>query len=227
MAPLAGGEHGTGERTVAGWYFDGNDANTKLGEVKSVRRPYRLRARALTAEATEQHILAAAQQLFGERLYDQVTLQAVALRAGVTVQTVIRRFGSKEQLFAAVASWKSSQIRGARDAVPAGDLSSAVRALTDCYEQWGDDVLHLLAQEQRTAAVRAVTTAGREYHHAWVERVFAPLLPASDPAERRRQLAQLTAVTDLYTWKVLRRDCGLGEAEVEAAVRDLIRKLVG
>ena len=44
-----------------------------------------------------------ARALFAERPYDQVSLPAIAERAGVTVQTVLRRFGSKEDLFAAAA----------------------------------------------------------------------------------------------------------------------------
>jgi AcrR family transcriptional regulator len=70
-----------------------------------------MQVRAQAREETGQRILATAQQLFGELLYDQVSLQAVAERAGVTVQTVLRRFTSKEQRFAAVTQWTSQQIR--------------------------------------------------------------------------------------------------------------------
>ena len=67
------------------------------------QRPYRMRARAQAAQATAQAIIAAARVLFAERPYDQVSLPVIAERAGVTVQTVLRRFGSKEELFAAAA----------------------------------------------------------------------------------------------------------------------------
>jgi AcrR family transcriptional regulator len=78
-----------------------------------------------------------AQQLFGELLYDQVSLQAVAESAGVTVQTVLRRFTSKEQLFAEVTQWTSQQIRLTRDQAPVGEVTGAVRNLIDTYERWG------------------------------------------------------------------------------------------
>ena len=195
------------------------------GQEEGRSRPYRMRARAQASAATGQRILEAAQRLFGKLPYDQVSLQAVAERADVTVQTVLRRFASKEQLFAAVAEQTSRQIRSERDAAPVGDVAGVVRNVVDNYERWGDHFLNLLAQEQRTPAIRTVTDTGRRYHRAWVERSFTPLLAELPPGDREQRLAQLIAVTDLYVWKVLRRDLGLSRDETEAAVRDLIRRL--
>ena len=189
-------------------------------------RPYRMTARAEASAATGQRILEAAQRLFGELPYDQVSLQAVAERADVTVQTILRRFASKEQLFAAVAEQTSRQIRSERDAAPVGDVAGVVRNVVDNYERWGDHFLNLLAQEQRTPAIRTATDTGRRYHRAWVERSFAPLLAGLSPADREQRLAQLVAVTDLYIWKVLRRDLELPRDEAEAAVRDLVYRIV-
>src|SRR5688500_17173832 len=100
-------------------------------------RPYRMTARAAASEATVQNIRDAAVRLFGELLYDQVSLQAVADRAGVTVQTVLRRFNSKEELFAAAAERMTRQIQGERDVVAAGDVADAVANTIDTYERWG------------------------------------------------------------------------------------------
>lgn len=190
-------------------------------------RTYRMKVRAEASEATGQRILEVAQQLFGEILYDRVSLQVVAERAEVSVQTVIRRFTSKEQLFAAVTQWTSRQIRGERDQAPVGDVTGAVRNLIDSYERWGDHVLNRLAQEQRTSAIRAVTDAGRRYHQAWVERIFGSLIAGVSPSERKPRLAQLVAVTDLYMWKVLRRDLGLSRDETEIALCDLVNRITG
>jgi AcrR family transcriptional regulator len=192
-----------------------------------VSRPYRMKVRAAANEEMGQRILEAAQQIFGELLYDQVSLQAVADRAGVGVQTVIRHFTSKEQLLAAVVQWTSRQIRAERDQAPIGDVSGAVRNLIDSYERWGDHVLNRLAQEQRTPALREATDAGHRYHHAWVERSFGPLVASGPTSEHKQRLAQLVAVTDLYVWKVLRHDLGLSRDETEMAVRDLITRITG
>lgn len=193
----------------------------------AANRRYRIAVRAESARATGESILQAARDLFGEQLYDQVSLEDVASRAGVTVRTVVRRFGSKEDLFAAVTAERALRIRQARDDAPAGDVRAAVDGLVASYEEWGDMVLHMLAQERRTDAIAELVGAGRRYHQAWVKRTLTPLLEELPEAARRLRLAQLTAVTDIYAWKVLRRDLGLTRAEVEGSIRDLISDIAG
>jgi AcrR family transcriptional regulator len=182
------------------------------------QRPYRMAARAEAAEATAQAIIAAARALFAGRPYDQVSLPDIAEHAGVTVQTVLRRFGSKEELFAAAAHQRSGQVRADREAAPPGDLAHLVAH----YERWGDEQAYLLAQETRVTAIRAITDAGRRYHRDWVTRAYGPALATLAPATRRRKLAQLTAVTDLATWRLLRRELGLGRDQTTAAIRELV-----
>ncbi|HEV2027940.1 MAG TPA: helix-turn-helix domain-containing protein [Candidatus Dormibacteraeota bacterium] len=194
--------------------------------LKASTRPYRMAARAESAQANGERIVAVARDLFAERLFDQVLLEDVAARAGVTVRTVVRRFGSKEHLFALVAAERARLIRGERDETLPGDVPGAVRTLIESYERWGDEVLHLLAQERRADAIAKGVRAGRGFHRAWVDRVFSPLLKDTPSAQRKRRLAQLTAVTDVYTWKVLRRDLGLSRHEAEGSVRELIDNIV-
>ena len=182
--------------------------------------------RAVSATANGESILAAARRLFGERRYDQVSLDDIAAQAGVTERTVVRRFGSKELLFQAAGAERAASIRRTRDEVPAGDIGKAVKLLVATYEDWGDEVLHLLSQERGLAGVTNTIEAGRKYHAAWVERAFSPMLRKLSPAVRRRRLGQLVGVTDIYYWKVLRRDVGQTRAEVEASLRELIRDIV-
>jgi AcrR family transcriptional regulator len=189
-------------------------------------RPYRLGRRAVSAHANGESILASARRLFGELRYDQVSLDDVAAQAGVTVRTVVRRFGSKERLFGAVGAERAASIRRARDEVHAGNVPEAVRLLVETYEDWGDEVLHLLSQERGLAGVTNTVEAGRRYHADWVERAFSPLLGDLPARARRRRIGQLVAVTDIYHWKVLRRDVGLSRAEVEASIRELIGDIV-
>jgi len=183
-------------------------------------------ARAESAHANGERIVAVARELFAERLYDQVLLEDVAARAGVTVRTVVRRFGSKEQLFALIAAERSRLIRGERNETLPGDVPGAVGTLMESYETWGDEVLHLLAQERRADAIAKGVRAGREFHRAWVQRIFSPLLAKMPLAQRKRRLAQLTAVTDVYTWKVLRRDLGLSRQEAQVSIRDLVDQIL-
>ena len=191
------------------------------------KRPYRMRARAEAAAETGQRILEAVIELHRERFFDQVSLEDIAERAGVTVQTVIRRFGSKEQLIEAAAEEGTRQVTHQREQAPVGDIEGAVKNLIEHYEEWGDTALRLLAQEERVPAFRPVTDAGRAFHYEWVERTFAPLLAKRTGMARRRLLAELIAICDVYFWKLLRRDVGLSREQTELAIRETILALEG
>jgi AcrR family transcriptional regulator len=188
-------------------------------------RPYVMRDRARTAAATGERILVAAAQLFVEVPFAQLTLRAVAERAGVTVQTVIRRFGDKEGLFAAAAQRSIGLVAAHRDAAPVGDLPAIVANLVDHYETAGDIALRLLAEEEGSPTIAAITSTGRWYHRDWCARVFAPTLDGLIGVERDRRLAQLVAVCDVYTWKLLRKDSGLSRRQTTTALLELLEPL--
>ncbi len=189
------------------------------------RRPYRMKSRAETAAATGERILDAATELFWEHTGDEVPLDEVARRAGVSVRTVIRRFGGKDGLMAAASRREIQRVERERDEAPAGDLRGAVRNLVVHYEELGDRVLVLLAEEQRRPELRSMVDEGRALHAAWCERVFAPALAGCRGARRERRLAQLVAVCDVYTWKLLRRDRGLSRQETERSLVELLEPL--
>src|SRR5688572_13714824 len=113
------------------------------------RRSYRMIARAEAAAATGERILDAAVEAFWEDPGGQVSLDEIARRAGVTVQTVIRRFGGRDGLFTAAAAREAEKVSRQRDQAPAGDPAAALRVLLDHYEAMGDRVLRLLAEEER------------------------------------------------------------------------------
>jgi AcrR family transcriptional regulator len=190
------------------------------------RRSYRMMARAQSAAATGERILDTAIELFWERPSENVSLDEVARRAGVTVQTVIRRFGGKDGLFAAAAEREADKVRRQRDEAPVGDAAGAVRVLIDHYEVMGDRVLRLLAEEERVPRLREITDRGRAYHRDWCARVFARALEGREGVERRRRLAQLVAVCDVYTWKHLRRDAGLSRRQTELALVELLEPML-
>jgi AcrR family transcriptional regulator len=139
---------------------------------------------------------------------------------------VIRRFGSKEQLYLAVARDRSVQLRGARDAAVVGDAAGAVELLVAGYERWGEEILHLLSQERRSAVIADVLDGARRYHRDWIARVFAPqLAQIGHAAGRQHELAKLVAATDLYAWKVLRQDLGCGADQTRVAITEIVAAL--
>lgn len=188
-------------------------------------RPYRMRARAESARATARRVLEVAVALFTEAPYEEVSLEAVADRAGVAKRTVLRRFGSKEALFLAAMEHAGGEELRRRSEAPVGDIPGAVANVVAHYERFGANRLRMLAQEDRIPVIAENVALGRSFHRAWVERIFAPLLEGLGPAERRRRVAALGALTDVYTWRLLRRD--LSRADTERTLVALIRTLEG
>jgi AcrR family transcriptional regulator len=182
-------------------------------------------ARAEAAETTRRHVMDVARQLFATRDYDLVSLNQVAARASVGIQTVIRQFGSKEALFGAVGEVIAREVRQHRDQSVGADPAAAVDNLIAHYETHGRMVLHLLSQESRVDLLADVARSGRRYHRMWVERTFGRELTGTVP-EKKRRLAQLVAITDLYVWKVLRLDCGLDVTATKTSVRQLVEAVI-
>src|SRR3569623_2055234 len=109
-------------------------------------RTYTQTNRAAAAEETARRITRAAFELQAERLTAEISLDDIAARAEVSVQTILRRFGTKADLFRASLVWAIDQSAVERRA-PAGDVPAAVRILVDHYEKHGDFALLMLAQE--------------------------------------------------------------------------------
>jgi AcrR family transcriptional regulator len=188
--------------------------------VATPRRAYRQSARAAAAEATGHRILNSFARQMREHWFDEIRLDDVARESGVTVQTVIRRFGGKEGLLDAMHRRLNLEIHARRE-VPPGDAVGAVESLIEDYEQIGDLIIRTLAQEDRYPAVRAMTDAGRAFHREWMGRAFAPWLAQIVPDLRRRAHDALVVAGDLYVWKLLRRDMGRPIAEYRALVETM------
>lgn len=178
-------------------------------------RKYTMGARAQAVEATRRRILDAVVALVAVRPIAQTTLDSVAERAGVSVQTVLRQFGSRDRLFAEALETGLAQTEDERR-TPPGDVAAAVRVVMDHYEHRGRSSLLMLAQEDHDAIARTVTDRGRALHRAWVRDAFAP---ATDDAA---VLDLLVVATDVYTWKLLRLDRGHSRAVTERRLRDLV-----
>jgi AcrR family transcriptional regulator len=181
--------------------------------------------RASSKAETERRILEAGERFFLKAPYPQVRVEDIAAAAGVSAPTVIHRFSSKETLMAAVARTGMERVLKQRGEATVGDLAGAIANLIEHYEIWGDSVMHLLSQEAAVPVIHDVTDAGRALHVEWVERTFAPWLSDAGTA-RRRRLAQLVALMDVYVWKVLRRDRGLSRVDTERSMREMVSALL-
>jgi AcrR family transcriptional regulator len=182
--------------------------------------------RAASTAATGERILDATVEIFWEKPSLQFSLDDIASRAGVTVQTVIRRFGGKDGLIVAAIEREATRVAATRDPARVNTPAEAIRQLVDHYEALGDRVIHMLAEEVRTPALRRVTDTGRQFHREWCERVFQAALSTRTGADRKRRLAELVAVCDVYTWKLLRRDGGLSRRQTELSLLELVEPLM-
>ena len=189
-------------------------------------RSYKQGARAAAAEATGERILDAFIARLQDGWFDEITLDAIARDSGVTVQTVIRRFGGKEGLLEAAHTRFGAAIR-ARRATPRGDAKAAVAAIIEDYEAIGDLIMRMLAQEDRYAPLKAVADIGRASHRAWTGEQFAPWLERLEEPARTAAHDALVVATDIYVWKLVRRDFGRSTEALAATMRRLIAAALG
>jgi AcrR family transcriptional regulator len=180
-------------------------------------RPYRQTQRAAAAGANTERIMEATLELYVERPFDQITLAAVAERAGVGVQTVIRRAGTKDGLVRAVRAWIAQQIEDARGE-PESDPDALAASLMRHYERWGAVTARTLQQEDVSPALAESARGGREAHREWLQEAF----PNASPD----LIAGLIGVCGVELWNVLRRDGGLTAEETRDTVAHLIRSLL-
>ena len=168
-------------------------------------RSYRQSARAEAAHATRREILNAFSACMQTGWFDESTLDEVAERAGVNVRTVIRAFGGKDGLLQHFVDHFSAPIREQRR-TPAQDPRAAVEALFEIYEVWGDSVIRNLAQEPRHPALSILLDHGRTNHRRITEETYARWLDPLSGDDRQLTLDALVAATDIYVWKLARRD---------------------
>ncbi len=153
--------------------------------------------------------------------FDEVTLEEVAGRAGVSVRTVIRRFGGKDGLLEAFVDDFIPSIAIDRT-TPPGDVSAAIDRLMEVYETWGDSVIRNLAQESRHPPLKRLLDLGRERHRTITAATYAHWLDRLARPDRARTLDALVAATDVYVWKLARRDMARSRAETRRIMGMLV-----
>lgn len=196
--------------------------------MKSKTRKYDGSKRKAQAEARRAQILKCAAQMLADATNDEFRLEDVAQAAGVSVQTILRAFGSKDGLV--VATLETEAPDGvdfsAFANIEVDDVETFVRTVFSVYDKIGDLVIRALAEEHRSPVFHKSLDVGRAYHIEWVSQVFAPYLGRRPPKERIVLFRALMAATDIYIWKILRRDEALSLEETIAAVTFTIKSLI-
>lgn len=191
--------------------------------ISGVARPYVMRARAEAAAATRDRILASTRDLLVAHSFEEMTIDAIADGAETTTRTVLRIFGSKEELFAE-ALHSLGQLGHAP--ITTGNLDALISGTYDFYEKVGDTIIRWLADEPRIPAMREHLNIGRQHLRAWVAEAFAPTLGRLQGEARKEVHDALIVAFDVYTWKLLRRDIGLSRRAAQARLRRTVLGLI-
>ena len=180
------------------------------------------------SDETERQILDAVAEIIATEDFDAVSMRRVAAKAKVSLSTVVRHFGTKDALLAAlVGQGGEDEERDAlRRSMEPGDVAAAVRVVVRDYEEAGDQLMHMLAQEHRFPALSELLDLGRRGHRTWVRWAFSPQLAGRGTAGRTRLEDLLVVATDVYTWKLLRIDRRLGARATESAMTELCEAVV-
>lgn len=208
----------------------------------SVKRSYSSAKRAEQARETRRAILQAAQELFVADGYAATTIQAIAERAGVAVQTLYAVFGTKRELLRQLIE---STITGGGEPVPMAERpeSRALAAEPDGRRRAemdaavGRSIIQRVAPVVRVAEEAAasdpelaammeqVKAARREEMIAAVPLLAGPEGPPGDPEEAAATLYVLYSpqVADMlmgdYGWSPERYEKWLAQMLLQTVIR--------
>ncbi|MFC7492570.1 MULTISPECIES: TetR/AcrR family transcriptional regulator [unclassified Knoellia] len=190
-------------------------------------RVYTQTARAVAAEQTATRIVDSMLVRFGALPYDQIRLEDVASDAGVTVQTVLRRFASKAGLMRAMVERELTRISTARHASTATEPADVIAELVTHYETYGSLILKVYDEARLVEGLAPAVAAGRAHHLSWCRQTFVGHLDSNaDEVTRERRLAQVTAACDATTWRILRLDAALDQDQTRLAVVEMVTPLL-
>ena len=185
--------------------------------VKVARAQAELRTRTALLDAAERALFAGA--------WEATTLETVAAGAGVTKQTLLRHFGTKEGLLEHTFQRAYERVQAQRMQAPGGDIEAAVENLLEHYDSVGDASLNIAAM-RGGQLITELGRRARQLHYTWIDHAFGSWLRALPPHDRPRARATLIAICDVRAWDILTNELGLTRAETKAALILSVRRLL-
>ena len=167
-----------------------------------------MEARAKSVAENDRRIMEAVADLWLKLPLLELTLEKVADLSGVSVRTILRKFGSKEGLLKACIENLGSHFTQDRMKVTPGHIPEILDALLEEYEVMGEANIRALTVEHEFPFTQVVLKKARKIHRAWCRMVFAPFLPDETSEHFEIRLAAFIAATEFYLWKLLRKDLG-------------------
>lgn len=172
------------------------------------KRTYQMSERADQVVRNNRNIMDAMAALWLEVPLSELTLEKVSQRSGVTVRTILRKFGSKEGLLKACLENDGDRFNQNRMKVTPGDLTGIIDALLEEYEYMGDALIRTLTVEYEFPSTQEILKKARAIHREWCMMVFEPFLPPKSSENYETVLSAFIAGTEFYLWKLMRKDLG-------------------
>ncbi|GEM_PF-2618953 len=186
-------------------------------------RPYNRKGRLARADELTADILDSVLELVEEMDVADVNLELAAKTAGVSVPTIVRKFESKDGLYAAAFARARLLYKPERERSPADTDVAAflVRAQLSIYERWGHALIYLRTRERQWPTVHEELEKGRIERRRWLKVILAEIL---DTKMLSNDLVdQVFALTDVHFWAVFRLDMGSGKKRTQAAMEHALR----
>jgi AcrR family transcriptional regulator len=175
---------------------------------KEQKRTYHMQERAEQVARNDRKIMDAMADLWLELPLSDLTLEKVSRESGVTVRTILRKFGSKEGLLKACMENSADRFTHQRMQVTPGDLPGILDALLEEYEHMGDALIRTLTVEYEYPSTQGMLDKARALHREWCAMAFEPFLPPRASDNHETVLSAFITGTEFYLWKLLRRDLG-------------------
>lgn len=182
--------------------------------------------RAEQMAANERNIVIALVELWMELPFHEITLDRVAERAGVTVRTILRKYGSKEGLIEACLESEEVQVDSGRHDPEPGEVRAILDVLCEEYEAMYPAVMRTIAAVEQFPVAEKILERGRNYHRQWCALAFSPFLASPGTEAFEAKLTAFITATEIYLWKLLRKDMGKSVEEAKEVLRLLVEGII-
>ncbi len=185
-------------------------------------RSYRSPLRAKQAADTRELIVAAVGQQLAAGGTDDLSVERVAERAGVSTRTVYRHFPTREALLDSVGAWVVTRTRELPDPLTAEDLPVAIVASFESFDRHETMMRGFLA----TTGGRQLRAHMRRKRLRRIDAALDAALEDVDPDRARLSKAVIAHLCSAATWQSLKDEAGLTGTDAGRAVANAIEALL-
>ena len=186
------------------------------------RRPYHSPLREAQTRETRERLLAAVARFFAEEPEAELTLEAIARKAGVERRTLFRHFATREDLLAAFWEWINDRV--APGTLPAS-LAELIDAPRSTFAHF-DEHEGVIRASLHSAAGRAMRMAAVPERRKAFKAALAEL-SGLGTIDRRRVEAVAHALYSASAWEAMRDYAGVSGVEAGDAAAWALRTLIG